>query len=973
MKQNETFLENIKAQIEIVKTRPYSPEIRREEFKRIIDTMQRYKEINPNFTAEELEEFANIFAWLEKQYKDSEIKTQEKTKELEKEIWPIKIRQHSETSENDKIADILSEKIWENISFKEKINIILTLIGGKIEREKFKELSDEDFENLKKSLPAIRSIAGAILLEDLQKRWYKISIDENNKIILESVWVDDNETTQILNWQIKQNPELEKIIKEGLLFMDGNIVKFADSHTDSNGKNLNLSEMTNENYLEFLKKQETEGKKWWANKIITENPKVLEWLDLPKIAESAQFFMPRLDAVMTEVKKQNPNLETSQNTNTENQTSTTNTENKNYNPYQKAVDWIKKLDFENKPFESGLSALWIMMKDGTRWVINDAMGTLGSLPEEAKWWAGLLLIISIWKAGFLKTLLGIGGLLIAKNLYAASSEEKNSENSETTEVTQDQKDSQNERLYNSDKTKSKEQVKEIVEMVSIFYPEKLSELNAYFAGKWNNVSEELRTKLDTLNTNQIAELRKAVGEGNNGVKKLENKIKWNLKDNSIIDSIKNNITLRSSMDLNILTDAQILEWKKKMLQEILATLPEWDPQRLALEQELANTKSQTEASDTDWLNYAAWIGGGTVAVMALWKWAIFTFIKAPLYITAFVAKNAVVRPIKWALWDATVWKTKVGEKVRDTAKFALNNPVSDFVIDTAKKLDATIRFKDWTIDEIKRYQELKQKIKEAEEKLWNKKNEKSTKWKKPAEIAILNDEIRKLEIELNKSKQNLTEFKKWVKERIKETKAQEKAKQEAPKTPENEAPKPQSDAETSKTPENTTQENKVQNNQPNSPEWRPTETQSQSENKTQENEASKTPENKTPNNQPNSPEWEQTKTQSQSETQNSKLRNSLKQLSKTITVEIPNYWKLEILENQLQTWEKLKKSFKWESYMSKWDMIRLANDFGKVTWNNVDTKWIDSMFRSKTSGNIETLEKLPSLSEFLWKIFKHIK
>lgn len=59
--------------------------------------------------------------------------------------------------------------------------------------------------------------------------------------------------------------------------------------------------------------------------------------------------------------------------------------------------------------------------------------------------------------------------------------------------------------------------------------------------------------------------------------------------------------------------------------------------------------------------------------------------------------------------------------------------------------------------------------------------------------------------------------------------------------------------------------------------------------------------------------------------------------------------------------------------MSKWDMIRLANDFGKVTWNNVDTKWIDSMFRSKTSGNIETLEKLPSLSEFLWKIFKHIK
>lgn len=697
MKQNETFLENIKAQIEIVKTRPYSPEIRREEFKRIIDTMQRYKEINPNFTAEELEEFANIFAWLEKQYKDSEIKTQEKTKELEKEIWPIKIRQHSETSENDKIADILSEKIWENISFKEKINIILTLIGGKIEREKFKELSDEDFENLKKSLPAIRSIAGAILLEDLQKRWYKISIDENNKIILESVWADDNETTQILNWQIKQNPELEKIIKEGLLFMDGNIVKFADSHTDSNGKNLNLSEMTNENYLEFLKKQETEGKKWWANKIITENPKVLEWLDLPKIAESAQFFMPRLDAVMTEVKKQNPNLETSQNTNTENQTSTTNTENKNYNPYQKAVDWIKNLDFENKPVESGLSALWIIMKDGTRWVINDAMGTLGALPEEAKWWAGLLLIISIWKAGFLNTLLGIGGLLIAKNIYAKTSGEENSENSETTEVTQEQKNSQNERLYNSDKTKSKEQVKEIVEMVSIFYPEKLSELNAYFAGKWNNVSEELRTKLDTLNTNQIAELKKAVNEGNSGLKKF--------LDNPALDDetkkeIEKNMTLRKAMDLNLLTPQDIKATSNKALQSIIDQIPEWEEKK-ALQAKL----SSNEVDETDTLMTLLWVAGWAWLVTSLWMHNKFWFAKLPTGIARLSLKvvmfvpNLVWKPLAklpWLktvdkvvgnivnngldtmekkLWEISDWfKEKVGNSVWKTASSAKNIP-----------------------------------------------------------------------------------------------------------------------------------------------------------------------------------------------------------------------------------------------------------------------------------------------------------
>lgn len=778
MKQNETFLENIKAQIEIVKTRPYSPEIRREEFKRIIDTMQRYKEINPNFTAEELEEFANIFAWLEKQYKDSEIKTQEKTKELKKEIWPIKIRQHSETSKNDKIADILSEKIWENISFKEKINIILTLIGGKIEREKFKELSDEDFENLKKSLPAIRSIAGAILLEDLQKRWYKISIDENNKIILESVWADDNETTQILNWQIKQNPELEKIIKEGLLFMDGNIVKFANSHTDSNGKNLNLSEMTNENYLEFLKKQETEGKKWWANKIITENPKVLEWLDLPKIAESAQFFMPRLDAVMTEVKKQNPNLETTQNTNAENQTSTTNTENKNYNPYQKAVDWIKNLDFENKPFESGLSALWIMMKDGTRWVINDAMGTLGSLPEEAKWWAGLLLIISIWKAGFLNTLLGIGGLLIAKNIYAKTSGEENSENSETTEVTQDQKNSQNERLYNSDKTKSKEQVKEIVEMVSIFYPEKLSELNAYFAGKWNNVSEELRTKLDTLNTNQIAELRKAVGEGNNGVKKLEEKMKW--ADPEAIKSITEKISLREAMDLAIITDEQARNLTIKTLEEVKKNLTPWTQEYTIVDSQIKKSQNWEEMDLWDWAILGLKITGWTILVGS--------------FLNGYIKYKSVRMWLKSATWTANKVVDIAGESYKKVAekskivkwvwsivevpiKYGVK-PIVNFANGIAKNIDSKISFNNWTIDEIKKFHELEQKIEEIDKKIEDK--EKAKKWKKTAEISILENEIKQLNEEHKKAVQDRVDYEKSVKERIKETKA--------PKTPENKTP-----------------------------------------------------------------------------------------------------------------------------------------------------------------------------------------
>lgn len=658
MNGNNEFLKNIKEQIANIEKRNYTtPEQRAQAFEWIIIQMQEYKE-TAIFTEKELLEFEKIFNWLNSEYKKLNIETKQKVQELDNQVTFEKSQVNSEkifsdsyndnisiknlnTQKADRAINIIDSQLKEILNKKDNLklglDIISAIANGKIEKKFFPNISDKEFEQIKKSLPAIRWIAGAILLENLKERWYNISFDKNNKIILKSDHKDDNNVNKIINSKIKQNPSLEDIIKEGLLFMDGNILKYGKAHTDTNSENLDISAMTSEKYLNFLK---WEKEKSWATKIILSNPQILDWMNLAKMAESSQYFTPVLENMNTRLQKQVQSAV--QKVEKNNWTSmVSNNEKFDWSEYSKWWEDTKK---------------WLDSKDplsSLGYLAGSSIGLLGvaaddladSFRDKPQAVGGVILLsfLSFIFLGFKDTIKLMTGLTIGWLAYKNFVKDSKNETSETVEISQNQKDSQNERLYNSNKTKSKEQVKEVVEMVSIFYPEKLSELNAYFSGKWDGVSKDLKAKLDTLNTEQIAELKKAVNEGNSGLKKF--------LDNPVLDDetkkeIEKNMTLRKAMDLNLLTPQDIKATSNKALQSIIDQMPEWE-EKQAL-QEKINSK---EIDETDTLMTLLWVAGWAGLIITLWVHNKFWFakllvgtVKIALKVTTFVP-NLVWKPL----------------------------------------------------------------------------------------------------------------------------------------------------------------------------------------------------------------------------------------------------------------------------------------------------------------------------------------
>lgn len=786
MNGNNEFLKNIKEQIANIEKRNYTtPEQRAQAFEWIIIQMQEYKE-TAIFTEKELSEFEKIFNWLNSEYKKLNTETKQKVQELDNQVTSRNSQINDEnisiknlnTKKTDWAINVVDIKLREILNKKDNLKFGLDMISAianqRIEKEFFPELTKEQFEDFKKSLPAIRWIAGAILLENLHKKWYDISFDKNNKIILKSEWIDDNNVNEIINASIKRDPNLGNIIKEGLLFMDGNILKYGKAHTDSKGKNLDMSAMTNEKYLDFLK---WEKEKTWATKIILANPQILDWMNLAKMAESSQYFTPVVVAMNEWLQKQiYTNL---QNAEKNNWTSVSSDKKFDWSDYSK---WWKETKNWINP-QDPLSSLGHLAGSSIGLLGVAADDLADSFRDKPQAVGGVMLLsfLSFIFLGFKDTIKLMAGLTIGWLAYKNFVKDSKNETSETVEISQNQKDSQNERLYNFNKTKSQEQVKEIVEMVSIFYPEKLSELNAYFSWKWDGVSKDLKAKLDILNTEQIAELKKAVNEGNNGVKKLEEKMKW--ANPKAIKSITEKISLREAMNLVTITDEQARDLTIKTLEEIKKNLTPWTQEYKIIDSQLKKLQNWEEMDWWDWVILGLKITGGIIAVGAVaYAYIKYKAVKTGIDFTAKALNKTVWVAGKtvWWTYDHTIWKTKVGEKVgktvRDAAKFALNNPVSDFVIDTAKKLDATIHFKDWSPEELKKYWELEQKIEEIEKKLEDKKKT-PKKWKTTAEIGILNNEIKQLEEEKRRAIQDRVDYENSVKERIKETKV--------PKTQEN--------------------------------------------------------------------------------------------------------------------------------------------------------------------------------------------
>lgn len=120
--------------------------------------------------------------------------------------------------------------------------------------EEFDWLDKTEREKLVPQMTVVRGILGAIFVEALFSVGYTIAFNGDGTVNMraKSGITDVNEKMNEINTAIKRNPGLSETLKMGLLYADGDLLKYMQSVATSDGNNITPDLQKPEEFIKYL-------------------------------------------------------------------------------------------------------------------------------------------------------------------------------------------------------------------------------------------------------------------------------------------------------------------------------------------------------------------------------------------------------------------------------------------------------------------------------------------------------------------------------------------------------------------------------------------------------------------------------------------------------------------------------------------------------------------------------------------------
>lgn len=157
-----------------------------------------------------------------------------------------------------------------------------------IDTKAFDTLKDEEKEKLKEQLPAVRGVIGAIFVESLFADGYTIAFNGDGTVNMRarSGISDVNQKMSEINTAIKRDPTLSQTLKMGLLYADGDLLKYMQSVATSDGNNITPEMQTPGEFLKYLNNRDQNT---LAGDAIKSSANFFENINLPEQMKAANY------------------------------------------------------------------------------------------------------------------------------------------------------------------------------------------------------------------------------------------------------------------------------------------------------------------------------------------------------------------------------------------------------------------------------------------------------------------------------------------------------------------------------------------------------------------------------------------------------------------------------------------------------------------------------------------------------------
>lgn len=174
-----------------------------------------------------------------------------------------------------------------------------------IDMKAFDTLNDTEKEKLKEQLPAVRGIIGAIFVESLFADGYTLAFNGDGTVNMraKSGISDVNQKMSEINTAIKRDSTLSQTLKMGLLYADGDLLKYMQSVATSDGNNITPEMQTPGEFLKYLNNRDQNT---LAGDAIKSSANFFENINLPEQMRAANH-IPEIGNTLSVV-MQDPNV-----------------------------------------------------------------------------------------------------------------------------------------------------------------------------------------------------------------------------------------------------------------------------------------------------------------------------------------------------------------------------------------------------------------------------------------------------------------------------------------------------------------------------------------------------------------------------------------------------------------------------------------------------------------------------------------
>lgn len=144
-------------------------------------------------------------------------------------------------------------------------------------------IEKDEKEVLSKHIPAVQGILGGIFMETLLRFGYAVGFNGDGNVVLKGK-ANVYEVQKEINDAIKRDSNLSQILRSGVLHMDGDLLKYMQASSTSQGKGILPEQQTPAEFLKYLHNRSGETQ---ASDIIKNSVNFFKGMDLPAQMVSA--------------------------------------------------------------------------------------------------------------------------------------------------------------------------------------------------------------------------------------------------------------------------------------------------------------------------------------------------------------------------------------------------------------------------------------------------------------------------------------------------------------------------------------------------------------------------------------------------------------------------------------------------------------------------------------------------------------